>query len=107
MDGKTTAPVLPNLPAYIECQVEQIVETDGDHAVVILRVVEAECRERVRPLTIAESPWEYGGWPRGLGPDSVPVKRCTVRLFGLEGVVESPKGLPCLEGRGPPGGQIG
>jgi flavin reductase (DIM6/NTAB) family NADH-FMN oxidoreductase RutF len=61
MEGRTAAPVLPNLPAYVECQVERIVDTDGDHAVVILRVVEAECRERVRPLTIAESPWEYGG----------------------------------------------
>jgi flavin reductase (DIM6/NTAB) family NADH-FMN oxidoreductase RutF len=61
MEGRTAAPVLPNLPAYVECEVERIVETDGDHAVVILRVVEAECRERVRPLTIAESPWEYGG----------------------------------------------
>src|SRR5437899_11822174 len=61
MEGRTTAPVLPNLPAYIECQVERIVDTDGDHAVVILRVVEAECRDQVRPLTIAESPWEYGG----------------------------------------------
>jgi flavin reductase (DIM6/NTAB) family NADH-FMN oxidoreductase RutF len=61
MEGRTAAPVLPNLPAYIECQVERIVDTDGDHAVVILRVVEAECWDQVRPLTIAESPWEYGG----------------------------------------------
>jgi len=59
--GRTAAPVLASLPAHVECQVERIVDTDGDHAVVILRVVEAECRERVRPLTIAESPWEYGG----------------------------------------------
>jgi flavin reductase (DIM6/NTAB) family NADH-FMN oxidoreductase RutF len=59
--GKTEAPVLPNLPAHIECQLERIVETGGDHAVVILRVVEAECRDEVRPLTIADSPWEYGG----------------------------------------------
>jgi len=49
------------LPAHIECRVERIVETDGDHAVVILQVVEADCREQVRPLTIADSPWEYGG----------------------------------------------
>jgi len=61
MEGRTAAPVLPNLPAYIECQVERIVDTDGDHAVVILRVVEAECQDQVRPLTMAESPWEYGG----------------------------------------------
>jgi hypothetical protein len=28
---------------------------------VILGVVEAECGERVRPLTVADTPWEYGG----------------------------------------------
>lgn len=61
MEGKTAAPVLPNLPAYIECEVEQIVETHGDHVVVILRAVEAECREPVRPLTVAATPWKYGG----------------------------------------------
>jgi flavin reductase (DIM6/NTAB) family NADH-FMN oxidoreductase RutF len=59
--GKTAAPVLANLPAHLECQVEKIVETDGDHAVVILRVVEAECPEQVRPLTMAETSWVYGG----------------------------------------------
>jgi len=61
MEGRTAAPVLPNLPAHIECELERIVDTEGDHAVVILRVVEAECRERVQPLTMAETPWEYGG----------------------------------------------
>ena len=60
-EGRTAAPVLANLPAHIECQVERIVDTEGDHAVVILRAVEAECREHVRPLTMAETPWEYGG----------------------------------------------
>ncbi len=61
MEGKTAAPVLPNLPAHVECELEQIVDTHGDHAVVILRVVEAECQERVRPLTMAATPWNYGG----------------------------------------------
>jgi len=60
-EGATTAPVLPNLPAHIECRVERIVDTDGDHAVVILRAVEAECRDQVRPLTMADTPWVYGG----------------------------------------------
>jgi flavin reductase (DIM6/NTAB) family NADH-FMN oxidoreductase RutF len=60
-EGRTAAPVLANLPAHIECEVENIIDTDGDHAVVILRVVEAKCREPVRPLIIAETPWEYGG----------------------------------------------
>lgn len=61
VEGETGAPILANLPAYVECQVEQIVDADGDHALVILRVVEAECRGEVRPLTIAQTPWEYGG----------------------------------------------
>jgi len=59
--GRTAAPILTNLPAHIECEVEQIIDTNGDHALVILRVVEAECRTQFRPLTIADSPWEYGG----------------------------------------------
>ncbi len=60
-EGRTTAPVLTGLPAHIECQVERIVDTGGDHALVILRAVEADCGEQVRPLTIAETPWQYGG----------------------------------------------
>jgi flavin reductase (DIM6/NTAB) family NADH-FMN oxidoreductase RutF len=60
-EGTTAAPVLPNLPAHVECKVERIVDTSGDHAIVILRVVEAECRAEVRPLTLADTPWEYGG----------------------------------------------
>jgi len=60
-EGKTSAPILQNAPAYIECRVHQIFDNGGDHAMVIMEVVEAECRIQVRPLTIAESPWEYGG----------------------------------------------
>jgi flavin reductase (DIM6/NTAB) family NADH-FMN oxidoreductase RutF len=59
--GTTSAPVLCSAPACIECSVEQVVETGGDHAVVILRVVAARCSGGFRPLTIADSPWEYGG----------------------------------------------
>ncbi|HET7766815.1 MAG TPA: flavin reductase family protein [Burkholderiales bacterium] len=61
MEGRTASPVLPSLPAYVECRLERIVDTEGDHAVVILRVVEADCREKVRPLTMADTPWRYGG----------------------------------------------
>lgn len=61
VDGKTAAPILPRVPAYLECRVRQILNGEGDHAVVILEVVEAECGEPVRPLTIADSPWHYGG----------------------------------------------
>ena len=59
--GRTAAPVLPRLLAHVECRVGRVVDTGGDHALVILEAVEAECRGEVRPLTIAETPWHYGG----------------------------------------------
>jgi|SRR5579859_7505252 len=60
-NGVTGVPVLLNMPAYVECRVARILADVGDHAVVLFEVVEAECRDIVRPLTIAESPWQYGG----------------------------------------------
>ena len=60
-EGSAASPILSSLPAHLECLVERLVHTDGDHAVVILRVLEAECREQVRPLTMAQTPWVYGG----------------------------------------------
>jgi flavin reductase (DIM6/NTAB) family NADH-FMN oxidoreductase RutF len=61
VEGKTAAPILESLPAHIECAVHEIVENGGDHAMVLLRPVEAEFSAAVRPLTMAETPWEYGG----------------------------------------------
>ncbi len=61
VEGKTAVPILTNTPAFVECSVRQIFDTGGDHAVVILEVADAECRAQVPPLTIAASPWEYGG----------------------------------------------
>lgn len=61
VSGKTCAPVLENLPAHVECGVEKIVDTGGDHALVILQVVDAQCGEPLRPLTMAETSWQYGG----------------------------------------------
>lgn len=60
-EGVTSAPILKFAPAYLEGWVRHIIDHLGDHAVVIMEVAEAACREDVRPLTIAESPWEYGG----------------------------------------------
>jgi len=60
-EGHTAAPVLPRLPAHVECRVQSVVDAGGDHAMVILEAVEAECHEPVRPLTIAQTPWHYGG----------------------------------------------
>src|SRR5262249_44564927 len=61
LNGKTYAPILQNAPAYVECQIHQIIENGGDHTIVVLEVVEAECRRQVQPLTVADSPWEYSG----------------------------------------------
>ncbi len=59
--GVFDAPILTNAPAYLECRVRRIFDGLGDHALVVLEVVGAECREQARPLTIADTPWEYGG----------------------------------------------
>jgi|SRR5688572_2966976 len=59
--GVTSAPILHCAPAYLEGRVRQIIDDLGDHAVVIMEVIDAACRNEVRPLTIADSPWEYGG----------------------------------------------
>src|SRR5215467_14930813 len=42
-DGKTSAPILQNFRAHVECRVRQILECEGDHAVVVMEVLEAEC----------------------------------------------------------------
>jgi flavin reductase (DIM6/NTAB) family NADH-FMN oxidoreductase RutF len=60
-DGETSSPVLTNLPTYLECHVQKIIESGGDHQIVLMEVVNARCREPLQPLTIAQSPWEYGG----------------------------------------------
>jgi flavin reductase (DIM6/NTAB) family NADH-FMN oxidoreductase RutF len=59
--GQTQAPVLERLPAHVECRVGRVIDAGGDHAMVILEAVEAECDEAVQPLTIAQTPWHYGG----------------------------------------------
>lgn len=61
MEHASAAPILKNAPAYLVCRVRQIIDGDGDHAVVIMEVIDAECRDAVRPLTVSESPWQYGG----------------------------------------------
>lgn len=60
-EGKTFAPVLKNLPAYLECKLVDVCEDYGDHATVILEVVEAANQGTVVPLVVNDSPWKYGG----------------------------------------------
>lgn len=58
--GLTRAPVLKNARAYCECTVRHMCAL-GDHTVVVMEVVQAECRGETYPLTVAASPWQYGG----------------------------------------------
>jgi flavin reductase (DIM6/NTAB) family NADH-FMN oxidoreductase RutF len=60
-EGKTFAPILKNLSAYLECKLVDTCEDYGDHAIVILEVVEAGNRGVVAPLVVNDSPWKYGG----------------------------------------------
>lgn len=56
----TGAPILSDCPAWFECEVTGIVE-DGDHAVVIGKVVDAGVKEQKDPLTLKECGVNYGG----------------------------------------------
>jgi flavin reductase (DIM6/NTAB) family NADH-FMN oxidoreductase RutF len=59
--GDTLVPILENVPNFLECEVRQIHETGGDHALVILEPVEAHYAGCIRPLLIANTAWTYGG----------------------------------------------
>ena len=60
-NGTTSAPILQNFGAHVECRVRRIIQGEGDHALILMEVIDAECRAPVQPLTIRESPWQYGG----------------------------------------------
>jgi hypothetical protein len=45
----------------LECKALEILERHGDHAIVVLEVLNAVLRRDVEPLTVSGSPWQYGG----------------------------------------------
>ena len=59
--GKTGAPVLDEAIAYVECELREIANALGDHAVVIGEVVEAGVHRDEPALTLLETGWHYGG----------------------------------------------
>ena len=59
--GKTGAPVLDDAIAYVECEVREIANEKGDHALVIGEVVEALVRKDEPALTLMDTGWHYGG----------------------------------------------
>ncbi|MBI3997263.1 MAG: flavin reductase [Candidatus Omnitrophica bacterium] len=59
--GKTGAPILEEAIAFFECEVREIANQHGDHAVVIGEVVDAGVRADVPVLTLMDTGWHYGG----------------------------------------------
>lgn len=59
--GTTGAPVLNEAIAYVECEVREIANGAGDHALVIGEVVEAGVHRDEPALTLLDTGWHYGG----------------------------------------------
>ena len=59
--GTTGAPILEEAIAYFECQVREIANEHGDHAVIIGEVVDAGVRKDEAALTLLDTGWNYGG----------------------------------------------
>jgi flavin reductase (DIM6/NTAB) family NADH-FMN oxidoreductase RutF len=59
--GKTGAPILEDAIAYVECEVREIANQLGDHAIVIGEVVEAGVQKDEPALTLMDTGWHYGG----------------------------------------------
>lgn len=59
--GKTGTPILDDAIAYVECEVREIANEHGDHAVVIGEVVEAGAPKDEPALTLMDTGWHYGG----------------------------------------------
>ncbi len=57
---KTGCPILTDLLAYVECRVVHDYAA-GDHDVVVAEVLAARRLREGRPLTLADTPWQYGG----------------------------------------------
>ncbi len=59
--GATGAPVLEEAIAFVECQLREVANAQGDHAIIIGEVVEAGIRKDEPALTLMDTGWHYGG----------------------------------------------
>jgi flavin reductase (DIM6/NTAB) family NADH-FMN oxidoreductase RutF len=59
-EGITGAPILDEVPAYLECRVVQAIDA-GDHTLFLADVVEAGVQNDLEPLDLAQTGWRYGG----------------------------------------------
>lgn len=58
--GLTGAPILDDVPAYLECSVVHTLDA-GDHTFFLADIVEAGVQNELDPLTLVETGWHYGG----------------------------------------------
>ena len=59
--ARTGAPILEDAIAYVECEIREIANEGGDHAIVIGEVVEAGVPRDEPALTLMDTGWHYGG----------------------------------------------
>ena len=59
--GTTGSPILEESLGFIECEVREIANEKGDHAVIIGEVVEAGVHTDEAALTLMDTGWHYGG----------------------------------------------
>lgn len=59
-EGATGAPILDQVPAYLECRVSEMIDA-GDHTLFLADIVEAGVQNDLPPLGMDEAGWHYGG----------------------------------------------
>lgn len=61
-EGTTGCPVFEKVPAYLECHLEEVVESQADHVILIGKVVNhALINPDAEPLSEWETRYHYGG----------------------------------------------
>ena len=60
--GENGMPILDDVPAWIECDVVEVYQPQGDHALFIGRVTATEARTGAAcGLSLSNTSWSYGG----------------------------------------------
>ncbi len=58
--GVSGAPILDDVPAYLECRVVQTLDA-GDHTLLLADIADAGVQSDLAALSLAETGWHYGG----------------------------------------------
>ncbi len=59
--GKTGTPILEEAIAFVECELREVANTHGDHALIIGEVIEAGVHRDEPSLTLSDPGWHSGG----------------------------------------------